>query len=78
LLKTLVASAAMGVAAHYGYQGLLALIPGGSELHRLVRVFGAIGIGLAVLAGSAHVLRIEEFSAAMARILSRLKPNPRT
>jgi hypothetical protein len=41
--------------------------------HRLVRVGGAIGVALVVLAGAAHLLRLEEFGAAMSRVLGRIR-----
>ena len=72
-LKTVVASAAMGAAAYYGHAWLLAIVPGTSELSRVIRVFGAIGLALAVLAASAHVLKLEEFRTAMSRILGKLR-----
>jgi putative peptidoglycan lipid II flippase len=72
-LKTIVARAIMGAAAYYGHVWLLSSVPGGGELTRAIRVFGAIGIALAVLAGSAYALRLEEFSAATSRILGRLR-----
>jgi putative peptidoglycan lipid II flippase len=41
--------------------------------HRLIRVAGAIGVALGVLAAMAHLLRLEEFRVAMARVLQRLR-----
>jgi putative peptidoglycan lipid II flippase len=75
-MKALVASAAMGAAAYYSHEWLSTVLPGAAELRRLVRVSGAIGIGLAVLVGSAHLLRMEEFGAAMSRIIGRLRRPP--
>jgi putative peptidoglycan lipid II flippase len=54
------------------------LFPGrtGIALARGLRVFGGIGIGLAVLAVTAHALHIEEFRTAMQRVMRRLRPAP--
>jgi hypothetical protein len=52
---------------------LTGLTPGGGEIARGVRVFGAIAAALVALALSAKVLRIEEFDAAAARVLKRLR-----
>ncbi len=73
LVKTSVAAAAMGVAAYYAQAWLQTVFTEPHTVHRLVRVGGAIGVALAVLAGTAHLLRIEEFGAAMSRVLGRLR-----
>jgi putative peptidoglycan lipid II flippase len=69
--KTCVAAAAMGVAAYYAEVWLHGIFSQPAFLHRLIRVGGAIGIALGVLAASAQLLRLEEFSTAMARLLRR-------
>ena len=71
MIKIAVASAVMGAAAHYTASWLTSLTPGGGELAKALRVFGAIGVALAVLAASARVLRIQEFTDATARVLQR-------
>ena len=77
LIKITVASAAMGLAAFYGEAFLHAHLParqlGLALLPRLIRVLGGIGMGLATLAVAAWLLRIEEFSQAMGRVLRRSK-----
>ena len=73
LLKITAASLVMGIAAHYAVEGLTRLMPGGGELAKMVRVFGAIGAALLVLAASARLLRIQEFTDATARVLQRLR-----
>jgi putative peptidoglycan lipid II flippase len=70
-IKITVASLVMGVAAYYAAAWITSLTPGGGELAKLVRVFGAIGVALAVLAASARLLRIQEFSDATGRVLHR-------
>jgi hypothetical protein len=72
-LKMAVASAVMGLAAHYSHVWLLSLFGEPTLLHRSVRVLGAIGIAMGVLALSAHLLRVEEFGAAMSRVMGRLR-----
>ena len=72
-IKICIASAVMGAATYYGHEWLVSALPGSSELRRFIRVFSAIGLGLAVLAGTAHLLRVEEFGAAMSRILGKLR-----
>jgi putative peptidoglycan lipid II flippase len=69
--KTCVAAAVMGVAAYYAEVWLHGIFGQPAFLHRLIRVGGAIGIALTVLVASAHLLRLEEFSTAMARLLRR-------
>jgi putative peptidoglycan lipid II flippase len=72
-LKTGVAAAAMGVAAYYTQAWLQTMFAEPQIWHRLIRVGGAIGVGLAVLAAAAHLLRLEEFSAALSRVIGRLR-----
>jgi putative peptidoglycan lipid II flippase len=72
-LKISVAAAVMGLAAYYTEGWLHARLPEPDLWHRLVRVGGGIGVALAVLALSAHVLRLEEFGAAMTRVLGRIR-----
>jgi putative peptidoglycan lipid II flippase len=69
--KIVAASALMGVAGYFTEQGLHDALPGDALLTRLVRVGGAIGASLATLALAAWTLRIHEFRAAMARVLSQ-------
>jgi putative peptidoglycan lipid II flippase len=83
-LKISVASAIMGVAVWFVDGWIAARLPetlllrgtAGIAMARGVRVFGAIGVGLGVLALMAHLLRIEEFQTAMQRVLRRLRPAP--
>ena len=71
--KILVASAVMGAAAYYGHAWLLGVFGQPSTLHRGIRVLGAIGLAMGVLALCAHLLRLEEFGAAMSRIIGRIR-----
>ena len=73
LAKITVAAAAMGASAYFTAQWLTSLTPDGGEVARGIRVFGAIGVALLVLAASARALRIEEFTAASTRILKRFR-----
>jgi putative peptidoglycan lipid II flippase len=72
-LKILVASLVMGVVAYASFGWLLAMLPGDTALLRGVRVFGAIGLAVVALAGSAQLLHIEEFKDAAARVLKRVR-----
>jgi putative peptidoglycan lipid II flippase len=73
LVKISIASCLMGVAAYYAEVGLHHLLPGQWLAPRLTRVAGAIGVGVGVLGLAAHLLRIQEFGAAMQRVVSRLR-----
>ena len=76
LTKIALASIAMGAAAYWAERGLNAVLPvtivGTVELARAVRVLGAVGAALAVLAAASWMLKIEEFRQAMARVTRRL------
>jgi putative peptidoglycan lipid II flippase len=71
--KSVAASAAMGAAAWWTHGWLVEVVPDPSFWSRLLRVVGAIGTALVVLAGMAHLLRLQEFGDAMSRVVSRLK-----
>ena len=58
----------MGLAAYYSERALHVPFGGDDAIQQAVRVFGAIGTGMAVLAVSAHLLRIEEFSQFRHRV----------
>jgi putative peptidoglycan lipid II flippase len=73
IVKTSVAAAVMGAAAYYTQAWLQTIFVEPVVWHRLVRVGGAIGVALVVLAGAAHLLRLEEFGAAMSRVLGRIR-----
>jgi len=77
-VKITLASGVMAVAAYYSHAWLHAHLPvrmlGRPDVPRAIGVFGAIGVAIAVLAGSAALLRIEEFSQAMGRVLARIRP----
>lgn len=76
LVKITIASAVMAAAAWAAERGLDVVLPGGSTLTRLLRLATAIGLALVVLAGSAHLLRIDEFHEARRRVLARLRAVP--
>ena len=71
--KILIASLLMGAASYFTEAWLHDSVPGESWAPRLVRVLAAIGVGIAALAASAHLLRIDEFRAALGRVLTRIK-----
>jgi len=70
--KIAVASVIMAVGAVFVEQWLRGVLPGNSTLLRGLRVGGAIGAGLLILAAAARLLRIEEFDEAVRRIRARL------
>jgi putative peptidoglycan lipid II flippase len=72
MMKIVAASIAMGAAAYATATWLAAAWPSTSTLVRLVHVFGAIAVAVAVLAGAARLLRIEEFESAVSRVMTRL------
>ena len=71
------ASIAMGVAAFASLRGLESWLPGGNEAIQIVRFALTIGFALAVLAGSAWLLRIREFTQGVAVVTRRLRRSPR-
>jgi putative peptidoglycan lipid II flippase len=81
LAKIAVASFAMGVAAYYAELWLRGVLPDAAAMPttlgrlgvRSARVFGGIGVGLAVLALASQLLRIDEFQQAVGRLLRRLR-----
>jgi putative peptidoglycan lipid II flippase len=71
--KILVASLAMAVAVYFVEAWLHELLPARTWPPGMVRILGSIAAGMLVLAGAAHLLRIEEFGQAMERVLSRVR-----
>jgi hypothetical protein len=67
----------MGVATAVAYGTLSDWLPGGALLSQIVRLAGAIGIALVVLAASAHALRISEFQQAFGAVTRRFRRSPR-
>ena len=74
LAKILVASALMGLAAHYTSVWLADAFPGREFYWKAARVGAAIAVGVAVLVGSARLIRIAEFEEAIATVLRRVRP----
>lgn len=69
-VKISVASLAMALAAYYAERLLHVPFEGRALAAQAIRVFGAIGIGMTVLAIFAHVLRIDEFTQFRRRALA--------
>lgn len=67
-MKISVASVAMGVAAYHAERWLHIPFGGWSVAAQCLRVFGAIVVGIAVLAAVSAVLRIEEFHDLTRRV----------
>ena len=68
-VKIVLASIVMGLAAYYSERLLHVPFAGEAFGVRAIRVFGAIGIGMGVLAAAAHLLRIDEFTQLERRLL---------
>jgi putative peptidoglycan lipid II flippase len=76
LVRIAVAAAVMG-AATVGAHGLLvAQLPSDGLIPQIVRMAVTIGIALAVLAASAHLLRIPQFAEGVGLISRRLRRRP--
>jgi putative peptidoglycan lipid II flippase len=75
LLKIVIASIVMGLAAWSTSAWLTRAIPDDALLWKAVRVTAAIGSGVIVLIVSARLLRIAEFEEALKRVLRRFKPS---
>ena len=71
LVKILIASVIMAIAAWSMEYGLSQVWQGEDVFHRFVRVMSAVGTGVATLALSAKLLRLEEFERALGRVLGR-------
>ena len=74
LAKITAAALVMGAAAALVAARLESAMPGPGELERALRVAIAIGVGVLALIVSARLLRIEEFTDAIGRIVRRLLP----
>ena len=74
LVRTIAASAAMGVAAYAADRWLLAVLPDGRMTTEVLRLLIAIGLGIGVLALAAYLLRIREFRMALAAVHRRRRP----
>jgi len=68
-----IACVPMAFAAWYSHAWLATAVPGDGDVAHAVEVFGAIVAALAALAVAAWALRVQEFAAAMARILGRFR-----
>jgi len=69
VIRISLASVVMAFAAYYAERFLHVPFGGADLMARAIRVFGAIGIGMAVLALSTHVLGVEEFAELRRRAL---------
>ncbi len=69
MIRISLASAAMAVAAYYAERFLHVPFGGRNVTAQAVRVFGAIGIAMIVLAISNHILGVEEFARLRRRAL---------
>jgi peptidoglycan biosynthesis protein MviN/MurJ (putative lipid II flippase) len=72
LVKTLIASAGMAVAAYLALQ-MRGTDWGGSTLQELITVVFTLGVSGIVYAALAYVLRIEEFRTVLGLVTARLR-----
>lgn len=72
LAKVSVASAVMAAAAVGAIELFTTWWPAATFVARLVRVFGAIAVGIVILLGASRVLRIAEIDEALGRVAARL------
>jgi putative peptidoglycan lipid II flippase len=73
LVKVSVCSAVMAVAAVAIQHAMVRVVPGAGLVPQLLRLGASIGGGIAVLAGTAKLLRVDEFSDAAAMIHVRVR-----
>jgi len=72
LAKISVASALMAAAAVATHRSIQVAWPGGGFAHDGMQLLAAILAGMAMLGASARLLRIQEFDAALGRVIGRL------
>jgi len=73
LVRITVAAAVMGAATAGSYGALVAGLPSGRLIPQIIRLGVTIGVALAALAVSAHVLRVPQFAEGVALITRRLR-----
>jgi putative peptidoglycan lipid II flippase len=73
LMKALVSSAVMAIAALVIQRAMESAVPGPGLLPQMIRLAASIGGGLAALAFTAMVLKVDEFSDAAAMIFGRVQ-----
>ncbi len=74
LVKIVTASVVMGIATWYVLSALSIVLPGDAFQWKGIRLFAAMGTGVAVLIGCARLLRIAEFQDAVSRLTRRRRP----
>jgi peptidoglycan biosynthesis protein MviN/MurJ (putative lipid II flippase) len=72
-MKVIAASAVMGAVTWLVHATMMSLLPGGSLALQMVRLLVTITLSLATLAGTAQVLRIQEYAEARDLIVGRLR-----
>jgi putative peptidoglycan lipid II flippase len=71
--KTVIAATIMGGAVWTCHAWLMDVLPGTNLVHRLIQVFGSIGVGLVVLTVSASMLKIVEWNDVRRQLSRRTK-----
>jgi putative peptidoglycan lipid II flippase len=72
--RILLASLVMGAAVVATDRTVIAWLPGTAVVVQILRLVAAIGVGLAVLATAAWVLRIQEFKEGVGMVTRRIRP----
>ena len=73
LARISIASVPMAAGAWYSHAWLTTAVPGDGDVAHAIEVFAAIVAALGVLAAAAWALRVQEFAAAMSRIVGRFR-----
>jgi putative peptidoglycan lipid II flippase len=74
LVRIAAAAAVMGAAAVGAHIWLVGVLPGNRLITQIIRLGASIAVALAVLAASAHLLRVPQFAEGVALISRRLRP----
>jgi putative peptidoglycan lipid II flippase len=77
MVRIVVASALMGIAAVAADAAFNVWLPGGGLMIQVVRLAATIGAALGVLSAAAYVLRIKEFRNGVTHVARRLRATPR-
>jgi putative peptidoglycan lipid II flippase len=72
-VRVTLAASVMAVAAVAIQHAMERVLPGSRTIPQIVRLAASIGGSLAVLAGAARILRLEEFDGAVAMTLGRVR-----
>lgn len=72
-VKSLLASAVMGLVCYYSYQGLTLLIPQDAFIYQTLRLGSSVLVGVVVYFVGIYMLRVEEFNWCLNIVLNKIK-----